>query len=529
VADYVPINRALISVSDKADVAAFARALAGMGVEIISTGGTAATLREAGIATTEVTDVTGFPEMMDGRIKTLHPCIHGGLLARRNVASHTEAMAAHNIVPIDLVCINLYPFERTIANPAVVPDEAIEQIDIGGPAILRSASKNHEFVATVTSPDQYDAIIADMKANDGGTSLRLRRQLAASAFARTAGYDAAISNWLARATDEPLPPRLHISATRISELRYGENPHQKAAVYALPGTGEAGIANARIIDGKPLSYNNLNDASAVYRCCRDLARAQGGAPTAVVVKHASPCGAASGSSPRQAFESAWAGDPMAAFGGVVGFSCKVDADLASAICEGKRFVEVIVAPELSDQAVSLLCERWKNVRLVEASDLTTPPATAIEIRSIPGGLLAQTPDRGLAPVASWIHAAGPPPNDEMLANASVAWITVKHAASNAITIAGGGRLMGLGGGQVDRLTAARIAVSKAEAAMGEASNTVAASDAFFPFPDGPEVLINAGISCIVQPGGSKRDDETLALCDEQGVTCLLTGTRHFRH
>jgi len=529
VADLVPIRRALISVTNKADIAAFARALTNMGVEIISTGGTATALREAGIKTIDVADVTGFPEMMDGRIKTLHPGIHGGLLARRDITSHTEAMATHNITPIDLVCINLYPFERTIANPDVPQAEAIEQIDIGGPAMLRSAAKNHEFVATVTSPDQYDAVIADMKANDGATSLDLRRELAASAFARTAGYDAAISNWLAKATDELLPPRLHISATRISELRYGENPHQRAALYALPGTGEAGLANARTIDGKPLSYNNLNDASAAFRCCRDLARASGGAPAAVVIKHASPCGAAIGTSAVQAFEAAWKGDPLAAFGGVVGLSNDVAAGLATPLCEGKRFVEVIVAPAFSDEATSQLRSRWKNVRLVEATDMNTPQSPAIEIRTIPGGLLAQTPDQGLARTDSWTHAAGPAPTDDMLISASIAWIAVKHAASNAITIAGGARLMGLGGGQVDRLTAARIAASKAEAAMKTIDVSVAASDAFFPFPDGPEVLIDAGVRCIVQPGGSKRDDETLTLCNERGVTCLLTGTRHFRH
>ncbi|MDP7069987.1 MAG: bifunctional phosphoribosylaminoimidazolecarboxamide formyltransferase/IMP cyclohydrolase [Phycisphaerales bacterium] len=528
-ADLVPIRRALVSVSNKADIAAFARALANMGVEIISTGGTAAALRESGIATTEVSEVTGFPEMMDGRIKTLHPSIHGGLLGRRDVSGHMEAMAAHGISPIDLVCINLYPFERTVANPAVPSDEAIEQIDIGGPAMLRSASKNHEFVATVTSPDQYDAVIAEMKAHEGATSLALRRRLAASAFARTAGYDAAISNWLAKATDEPLPPRLHLSATRVSELRYGENPHQKAALYALPGTGESGIANARTIDGKPLSYNNLNDASAAYRCCRDLARARGGAAAAVIIKHASPCGAATSESATSAFDAAWAGDPLAAFGGVVGVSRQVDVELSGAICEGSRFVEVIVAPSFSEAAIQHLRERWKNVRLVEAADMSTPQSPAIEIRTIPGGLLAQTPDLGLAPHDSWTHAAGPAPDDDMLRDATIAWIAAKHAASNAVTIAGNERLIGLGGGQVDRLTAARIAVSKAEASMSSADAPVAGSDAFFPFPDGPEVLIDAGVRCIVQPGGSKRDDETLACCNDRGVTCLLTGVRHFRH
>ena len=289
--DFVPIRRALISVSDKSDVIPFARFLHTSGIEIISTGGTAAALKEAGVPTTPVEDLTGFPEMMDGRVKTLHPSIHGGLLARRDVDSHVAAMIEHDIKPIDLVCINLYPFERTIANMDTTEEEAIEQIDIGGPAMLRSAAKNHSFVTTVTSPSQYDSLISDMHANDGATSLHLRKRLAASAFARTAGYDAAISNWLARSTDESLPPRLQVSATRSASLRYGENPHQQAAMYVLPGTGEAGIASAETIDGKPLSYNNLNDAAAAWRCCGDLIRASNDQAAAVVIKHANPCGA----------------------------------------------------------------------------------------------------------------------------------------------------------------------------------------------------------------------------------------------
>jgi phosphoribosylaminoimidazolecarboxamide formyltransferase/IMP cyclohydrolase len=529
VPDFVPIRRALISVSDKSDVIPFARFLHTSGIEIISTGGTAAALKEAGVPTTPVEDLTGFPEMMDGRVKTLHPSIHGGLLARRDVDSHVAAMIEHDIKPIDLICINLYPFERTIANMDTTEEEAIEQIDIGGPAMLRSAAKNHSFVTTVTSPSQYDSLISDMHANDGATSLHLRKRLAASAFARTAGYDAAISNWLARSTDESLPPRLQVSATRSASLRYGENPHQQAAMYVLPGTGEAGIASAETIDGKPLSYNNLNDAAAAWRCCGDLIRASNDQAAAVVMKHANPCGASIASTATEAFEAAYIGDPVAAFGGILGLSHPVNAALAAAITTGQRFLEVIVAPSFDQDAVECLTGKWKNIRLVATPDIGKPTSNTIQIRSIPGGLLAQTADLTLANPSKWQHAAGPSADDALRDSAIVAMTAVKHAGSNAITIAGGGRLLGLGSGQVDRLTASRIAVQKAGDSIAKCSGIVAGSDAFFPFPDGPEVLIDAGVTCIVQPGGSKRDDETFALCNERGVTCLVTGTRHFRH
>lgn len=527
--DLVQVKRALISVSDKSDVVAFARSLTSMGIEIISTGGTAAALQAAGISTSTVEDVTGFPEMMDGRVKTLHPRIHGGLLARRDVDSHVESMQEHNIQPIDLICINLYPFERTVKSPDVAESEAIEQIDIGGPAMLRSASKNHEFVAAVTSPSQYDAVIAEMQANDGSTTLHLRRQLAADTFARTAGYDAAISNWLSQSSSDAFPPRLQLTATRVMSLRYGENPHQDAALYALPGTGEAGLANAETIAGKPLSYNNINDAAGAFKCCRDLVRTFPDHVAAVIVKHANPCGAATHTDPIKAFEHAWAGDPLAAFGGIVAISGPVDAALAETIAQGQRFVEVIVATEFHEDAVACLTQRWKNIRLVATPKIAAGGSNSIEVRTIPGGLLTQTPDLKIARPSEWTHAAGPPPAPETLANAQLAWVTVKHAASNAITIAGENRLLGLGGGQVDRLTAARLAVTKAGESIAMYSHTVAASDAFFPFPDGPKVLIEAGVSCIVQPGGSKRDDETIAICNTHGVTCMTTGVRHFRH
>jgi len=527
--DLVQVKRALISVSDKTDVAAFARSLQSMSIEIISTGGTAAALQATGIETTPVEDVTGFPEMMDGRVKTLHPRIHGGLLGRRDVPSHVQAMTTHQIEPIDLVCINLYPFERTVESASVTEQEVIEQIDIGGPAMLRSASKNHEFVATLTSPAQYDAVISDLQTNNGATTLHLRRHLAAAAFARTAGYDAAISNWLSQSTDDAFPPRLQLTATRVTPLRYGENPHQASALYALPGTGEAGLANAPTIDGKPLSFNNINDASGAFKCCRDLSRTFDDLVAAVVVKHANPCGASVAATAIEAFNGAWAGDPLAAFGGIVAVSCPVNEALARVLTSGTRFLEVIVATEFHPGAVALLTDRWKNIRLVTTPEINSTASQSIDIRTIPGGLLAQTPDLKVARPSQWTHAAGPPPDARTLADAAVAWVAVKHAASNAITIAGASRLFGLGCGQVDRLTAARIAVTKAEAAIADHGGGVAASDAFFPFPDGPEVLIDAGVTCIVQPGGSKRDDETMTLCRERGVTCMTTGVRHFRH
>ncbi|MCH2142153.1 MAG: bifunctional phosphoribosylaminoimidazolecarboxamide formyltransferase/IMP cyclohydrolase [Phycisphaerales bacterium] len=523
----IPVKRALLSVSDKSDLIAFARALQSMGVELLSTGGTAKALEAAGIHTTPVEDVTGFPEMMDGRIKTLHPRVHGGLLARRDLQTHVEAMNEHGILPIDLICINLYPFEQTIANPNVADDEAIEQIDIGGPAMLRSAAKNHRFVASVTSPQQYDDVIADLRSNDGCTTLELRRALASATFARTAGYDAAISNWLAKSAGDPLPPHLSITATRSRILRYGENPHQRAALYTLPGERVAGLAHARTIDGKPLSYNNLNDAAGALRCCRDLTRYQPDTAAAVIVKHATPCGAATNTSLLQAFEAAWAGDPRAAFGGIVALSQPLDTDLATTICQGDRFIEVIVAPSVNEKAIGILTNRWKNIRIVEVTDFHEPTSAVTEVRTIPGGLLAQLTDDKHAIPNQWTHAAGPPPTPEMLATGGIAWTCVKHAGSNAVTIAHGQQLTGVGAGQVDRLTASQLAIEKSGKSIDQQS--VAASDAFFPFPDGPELLINAGVGCIVHPGGSKRDDETFALCNDRGVTCMTTGIRHFRH
>ena len=530
--DRVHIQRALLSVSDKTDLVPFARALSGHGVELISTGGTAKALAEAGLDVITVDELTGFPEMMDGRIKTLHPRIHGGLLARRDVDDHVEAMNTHGIKPIDLVCINLYPFERTIATPGVREDDAIEQIDIGGPAALRSASKNHAFVTVVTGIGQYDQVISELNANDGCTTLALRRSLATAAFARTARYDAAIASWM-EASSDAFPAWLHLIAGRERLLRYGENPHQQAALYAIPDSGDASLASASTIDGKPLSYNNYNDAAGGLRCCRDLAHATEDQPdgntVCVVVKHASPCGLAARNNAIDAFKAAWAGDPLAAFGGIVTLNQPVTNELAQVIVEGDRFIEVLLAPAFDQDAIDTLQNRWKNLRLVAVPDIMHRPRNSQTIRSIPGGLLLQDHDNQIADDQHWDVVVGEGLDDAAIANARCAWTAAKHLPSNAVAIACDGRLAGVGGGQVDRVSAASIAVAKATEALANCSTAVAASDAFFPFSDGPALLLDAGVTCLLHPGGSKRDEDTFELCRQHGATCVLTGTRAFRH
>ena len=529
--DLVSIRRALLSVSDKTDLVPFAKALAAHGVELISTGGTAKALAEVGLDVKPIESVTGFPEMMDGRIKTLHPRVHGGLLGRRDLEHHLDAMTEHGIPEIDLVCINLYPFERTVATPGVQEAEAIEQIDIGGPAALRSASKNHAFVTVVTDTSQYDTVIAELKSNEGCTTLATRRALATAAFARTARYDAAIAGWM-EAAGEDFPAWLHTVASRERMLRYGENPHQDAALYAVPDSGDAGLATATTIDGKPLSYNNYNDAAGALRCCRDMAAACPGKAVCVVVKHASPCGLAARDKATEAFEAAYAGDPLAAFGGIVACSDPVDEALATTIIEGERFLEVILAPAFTQGAIDALSARWKNLRLVAVPDIMNRPRNGMDVRTIPGGLLVQRSDDHWADPAGWNVAVGGDVkslDDSTVMNAICAWTAVKHLPSNAVAIATDGRLAGVGGGQVDRVSASRIAAGKAAEAIAGATNVVAASDAFFPFADGPELLLNAGVTCLIHPGGSKRDEDTFELCRERGATCILTGTRTFRH
>ncbi|MAT80751.1 MAG: bifunctional phosphoribosylaminoimidazolecarboxamide formyltransferase/inosine monophosphate cyclohydrolase [Phycisphaerae bacterium] len=526
--DLVSVKRALLSVSDKSDLVPFAKALIKQGVEILSTGGTARALREADVPVTDVSEVTQFPEIMDGRVKTLHPAIHGGLLARRSEPSHVAAMETHAIQPIDLACINLYPFELTIQKDGIEDMEAIEQIDIGGPSMVRSAAKNHESVCVVTSPAQYDKVISELNTHDGCTTMDLRRSLAAAAFARTARYDAAITAWMSSSSGDSMPEAIEIAATREQLLRYGENPHQNAALYIDPSSQEAGIASAIQHSGKPLSFNNINDAAAALETCRDLHLATSQF-AAVVVKHTNPCGAAVSDSPAMAFEAAHEGDPLAAYGGILAMTSDIDATIASAITGTARFLEVIIASGYDPEAIEQLSSRWPNVRLLEVADITSLPRNAWNIRSIGGGFLVQDRDRQLATPTRWQVAVGKDPDEATSTNAVIAWTVAKHLTSNAIAVAGSGRLLGVGSGQVDRVTACRLAVEKAGEALGACTDAVAASDAFFPFADGPEILLKAGIRCLVQPGGSKRDEETLQACKDHDATCLLTGIRSFRH
>lgn len=527
--DRIPITRALLSVSDKTDLIPFARSLSNMGVELISTGGTARVLSEAGLDVTPVQDVTGFPEMLDGRVKTLHPLVHGALLGRPDLEEHVQSMDEHGIVPIQLVCINLYPFEQTIRREDVTDDEAIEQIDIGGPSMIRSAAKNHAFVSIVTAPQQYDEVIDDIRRNEGASSTQMRRKLASAAFTRTATYDTAISDWMSREGDDPFPPVLHVTGRRSRILRYGENPHQRSALYATPGEGAVQLASARLRSGKPLSYNNLNDAAGALALVNDLAIVAPDQCAATVVKHTNACGASVADGAVDAFLAAWEGDPRAGFGGIVAVSSRIDAELAATISDGSRFLEVIIAPAFDEDAIEILAERWKNARLLEVPGIGSLQPQTATIRSIPGGLLVQEQDSLIADPTKWSHAAGPAPDDAMLEDARLIWIVCKHLSSNAIAIGGDGRLVGAGTGQVDRIGACALAIERAGDDLLPLTRKVAASDAFFPFADGPTLLADAGIQCLVQPGGSKRDDETIELCNERDITLLLTGVRHFRH
>jgi len=528
--DLVPVRRALISVSDKTDLAPFARALVARGVSIISTGGTARALREAGVEVTPVEEITGFPEMLSGRVKTLHPLIHGALLGLRDDPDHARAMAEHGIEPIDLVCVNLYPFERTVSEPGVTEADAVEQIDIGGPAMLRSAAKNFESVCVVTAPKQYDAVVTALQQNDGATDRGLRARFAAAAFARTAEYDAAIAAYLSRRATPPFPDTLQINAVKADDLRYGENPHQDAALYRDPASTGPTIVNARQLHGKPLSYNNILDAASALELVKDLRRLSPDRVGACVVKHTNACGAAVAGSAADAVDAALAGDPTAAFGGILAINRALDARAAERLTREGLFLEVIAAPTFEEGAVERLRARWANMRLLAVGDRSGSSARKLDFRSIPGGLLVQDRDTRVASPEQWAHAAGPPPDADTLADAAIAWTIVKHLKSNAVAVAGRDagavRLFGMGAGLVDRVTASRLAVEKAGR---RARGAIAVSDAFFPFPDGPALLIDAGVRCLVHPGGSKRDGETFALCEERGVTCLTTGVRHFRH
>jgi len=524
----VPVKRALLSVSDKTDLVPFARSLARHGVELVSTGGTARALSEAGLEVIPIDQVTGFPEMMDGRVKTLHPRVHGGLLAIRDDPTHAAAMSEHGIEAIDLVCVNLYPFEQTIEREDATEQEAIEQIDIGGPSMIRSAAKNHRFVTVVTCPSQYDRVCSDLDAHRGSTSLELRRRLATSAFTRTAAYDSAIATWMARPNDagsafaNPLILRFNFAA----ELRYGENPQQRGALYLEPSAHEPNVATAEQLHGKQLSFCNLYDADAALELARQIDPRQFAAVS--VIKHANPCGFAVAPDLADAFDRAYAGDPLAAFGGIVACNRPMDQATAERIGAIESFLEVIVCPGFEPEALETIKARWKNTRLLAVGEggAADHGSAAWDFKRIRGGLLVQNRDSTVMDSARWRHVAGPAPDDAILTDALVAAIAAKYLKSNAVSLARQSMLVGAGAGQMDRLASCRIAVEKAG---DRARGATAGSDAFFPFRDGPDQLIAAGVRAIVQPGGSKRDDQTIEACNDAGVTLLMTGVRQFRH
>jgi len=523
------VTRALLSVSDKTGLVEFARALAGRGIALISTGGTAKTLSEAGLKVMDVSELTGFPEMMDGRVKTLHPKVHGGLLAIRDNKEHTAAMAAHGIQPIDLLVVNLYPFEATIAKGAS-DEDCIENIDIGGPAMIRAAAKNHADVAVVVEPEDYAALLAELSQHGGATTLALRKRLAAKAYARTATYDAAISNWFARTLADPAPAFRAFGGRLAEALRYGENPHQSAAFYRAPEL-RVGVATARQVQGKQLSYNNINDTDAAYECVAEFD--PGRAAACVIVKHANPCGVAEGASLLEAYRKALACDATSAFGGIVAFNRMLDADAAKAITE--IFTEVIIAPDATDEAINIVAAK-KNLRLLLAGGLPDPRAPGLTVKSVAGGLLVQSRDSAVVDAMQLKTVTKRAPTPAELDDLRFAFRVAKHVKSNTIVYAKDRATVGIGAGQMSRVDAARIAARKAEDAAKEAGlkqpltkGSVVASDAFFPFADGLLVAIEAGATAVIQPGGSVRDDEVIKAADDHGVAMVFTGTRHFRH
>jgi phosphoribosylaminoimidazolecarboxamide formyltransferase/IMP cyclohydrolase len=514
----VPIRRALISVSNKTGLVEFAQALAAHDIEILSTGGSAKALRDAGIPVTEVSDHTGFPEILDGRVKTLVPQIHGGILGRRDRPEHLAQMAAHNIAPIDLVVVNLYPFEATVARGAAF-DDCIENIDIGGPALIRAAAKNHDFVAVVTDADHYAEILAQL-ATHGGTTLALRKSLAAQAYARTSAYDSAIAAWFAAENGVDYPPAITLSGSLKQTLRYGENPHQSAAFYTAAPTRH-GVATAVQIQGKELSYNNFNDTDAAFECVAEFA-----APTIVIVKHANPCGVASREAIADAWDAALACDPVSAFGGIVALNRTLDEETAAKIAT--IFTEVIIAPDASDEAKSLLAKK-KNLRLLLTGGLPDPAESGVTFKSIAGGFLLQTRDAGRSTPADWKTVTSRAPTEQEIEDMIFAFRVCKHVKSNAIIYAKNRATLGIGAGQMNRLDSARIAAWKAQAGGLPTQNCVVASDAFFPFADGLEAAIAAGATSVIQPGGSIRDAEVIAAADAAGVAMVFTNMRHFRH
>ncbi len=526
----IKITRALLSVSDKTGLVELGQALARHNVELVSTGGTAKVLREAGLAVRDVAELTGFPEMMDGRVKTLHPKVHGGLLAVRDDPDHAGAMAEHGIGAIDLVVVNLYPFAQTVAKGAA-RDEVIENIDIGGPSMVRSAAKNHQFVAILTNPADYQELIAELDARGGATSLDLRKRLAAKAFAATAAYDATIASWFAFAEQgQPFPETRVIASRLATPLRYGENPHQQAALYLPIGPHTPGIAQARQVQGKELSYNNLADADAALEL---VAEFRDGPPTVVIVKHANPCGVATGATLAEAYRAAFACDTVSAFGGIIAVNRPLDRETAEAITE--IFTEVVVAPGASQEAQDVFAAK-KNLRLLLTEGLPDPARAGQQVKVIAGGVIIQDRDNGRVAPEDLKVVTRRAPTEQEMADCLFAWTVAKHVKSNAIVYAKGGATAGIGAGQMNRLESARIAAWKAEDAAAKAGwpeprtrGSAVASDAFFPFADGLLAAAQAGATAVIQPGGSIRDAEVIAAADEAGLAMVFTGVRHFRH
>ena len=526
------IRQALISLSDKRGALEFAQGLVAQGVKLLSTGGTAKLLRDAGLAVTEIGDYTGFPEMLDGRVKTLHPKVHGGILARRDLPEHLATIEAHAIPMIDLVCVNLYPFRETIAKPGVTLDEAIENIDIGGPAMVRSSAKNYSGVAVVTDPEDYSPLLAEMQANDGALTLATRFALAKKAFTHTARYDAAIANWLS-ALDEsnnpqalsPFPQKLQLAFDRVEVLRYGENSHQQAAFYRDTTPLIGSIAAYTQLQGKELSYNNIADSDAAWECVKSF-DASVGQLACVIIKHANPCGVAIAGTLLGAYEKAFQTDSTSAFGGIIAFNGEVGLDVVEAMNARKHFVEVLIAPAFTAEAKAALAAK-ANLRV-----LVVPLSRALntlEFKRVGGGLLVQTPDDFTAQASGLKVVTKKQPNAQQIEDLLFAERVAKFVKSNAIIFCGGGMTLGVGAGQMSRVDSTKIASIKARHAGLELKGSVVASDAFFPFRDGLDVLAEAGAVAVIQPGGSIRDEEVIAAADEHGIAMVFTGARHFRH
>ncbi|MCK5825807.1 MAG: bifunctional phosphoribosylaminoimidazolecarboxamide formyltransferase/IMP cyclohydrolase [Desulfuromusa sp.] len=518
------IKRALISVSDKTGIVDLARELNSFGVELLSTGGTAKMIRDAGIPAMDVSDYTGFPEMMDGRVKTLHPKVHGALLGLRDNPEHVDAMAKHNIEAIDMVVVNLYPFEATVAKEGCSLEDAIENIDIGGPTMLRSAAKNNKFVTVLVDPADYAPVIAEMKQNDGEVSVATNFKLGVKVYQHTAAYDGAISNWLGKRTSADaadFAPTLTLQFQKAQGMRYGENPHQKAAFYIEKNIAEASIATAQQLQGKALSYNNIGDTDAALECIKQFSEA----PACVIVKHANPCGVATGRNLLEAYQRAFSTDPESSFGGIIAFNQELDTDTAQAIVD-QQFVEVIIAPKVAS-GVSAIIAKKKNVRLLECGMWPSETAQRLDYKRVNGGLLVQEADLLLSADLKVVTKRAP--TDKERQDLDFAWRVAKFVKSNAIVYCRDGMTIGVGAGQMSRINSARIAAIKAEHAGLEITGAAMASDAFFPFRDGIDNAAAVGITAVIQPGGSIRDEEVIAAADEHGIAMLFTGMRHFRH